>query len=88
MKNLFSNAEFENKICGLEYAKFDKSYITEVKNYSKTHNGKLSTFLHSVLMTYGCSHNNKGKIFLNKYSVDFVLRQISYFKKHQKWETV
>lgn len=91
MKNLFYNAEFTHKKDGNgPYAEFDKQYIVDVKNYSKVKNqdGKLSIFLASSLESYGKSINRAGKMYLNKWTVDFIMEQIRYFKKKGKWQVV
>lgn len=91
MKNLFYNAEFSHEKDGNgPYAEFDKQYIVDVKNYSKVknHDGKLSIFLESCLESYGKSINRDGKMYLNKFTVEFIMGQIRHFKKKGRWEIV
>ena len=44
--------------------------------------------LKKVLYTYGKSINNRGKVFLNEGSIEFILNQIHKFKKKGEWEVV
>lgn len=91
MKNLFHDAELVYEKDGNgPYARFDKQYIVEVKNYSKVKlgDGKLSIFLASLLESYGKSMNRNGRVYLNKYCLEFIMDQIRYFKKKGKWQVV
>jgi len=83
MKNLFKKAEYTyNFGTNEKYAKFDRDYIIDVRNYVK---GDLKVFLNAVLQSCGVSHNTMTHVYLNDASIQYILEQIKIFKETKKW---
>jgi hypothetical protein len=83
MKNLFKSAEFTKKVGNQYCAVFDHLYICKVANYVDK-GARLRIFLTSFTKVPS-DHFEYGKVYINEISVEYILKEIRYFKKNKKW---
>ena len=84
MKNLFKDCVYKKHPLDPNgpYAKFPAEYLREFRRKS---GGRLKYFMSSIMESYGSSINRAGFFYLNSWTVDFILGEIRFFKKHGRF---
>lgn len=74
--------DFCHEICGEFCAMFEEDYIIQLRNIV---GGDIKIFIAGLLKGGITTHHNKGKVYLNETTVDYILTEIDYFEKNNKW---
>ena len=85
LKNLFKDAKFKHKICGELCVELPIVYIVDVRNYAGN-KSVLGIFL-SAYIDQVSFHYQKGKVYINKCSMELILQEIKYFVQNKVWRT-
>ena len=74
-------ADFCHEVCGSYCARFDEDYILQLKN---TLGGGVKIILSHYVKELS-THHHHGHIYLNEFSVEYILEEIAYYEANNRF---